>query len=118
MVFGKADLTVDENVYFTMQQRLVGYFMTKPEAEERHVSAEVLDTLRRKGRRRLRSGSKLAGHDSVNIEWKDYDSGEVLGEAEVKIPKFIRSKLCDLAERSRQKVKNARAGKTERNTFS
>lgn len=108
-VYGPVDLTVGEDIYDVMMHKLAGYFMLKPEAESRKLTPQTIRK-RADSNVRGRSGSKISGH-SLNVEWMDYDTGAVL-HSEISVSKFVKNRMSELAEKSRQTVKEHRmAGK-------
>ena len=88
---GKVNLTVYDDIYEEMQERLVGYFLTRDEALRRKVSADVVRkiSIHSQNPGRKRSGSKLSVHHRINIKWQDYDSGEVR-EEDLDVPKYVK----------------------------
>jgi hypothetical protein len=105
-VYGPVDLTVGDDIYDFMMHRLAGYFMLKPEAESRKLTPQTIRKRADSNVRayRGRSGSKITGH-GLNVQWTDYESGEVL-HSDVNVSNFVKHRMSELAQKSRQKVKD------------
>jgi hypothetical protein len=102
---GPVDLTVGDDIYDSMMNRLAGYFMSKPEAESTKLSPQTIRKRADSNVRdsRSRSGSKISGH-VLNVQWTDYESGQVM-HSDVSVSDFVKQRMGELAEKSRQKVK-------------
>ena len=100
---GKITVQFDSRFIDVVENRLVGYFMLKLEAEKYQLPPNTrFEDFNPYGLEvgRMRSGSKLSGSQAFDIEWRSQDSGSVV-KTHLEIPAVTQLRIEEDARKPR-----------------